>query len=137
MFKSKKARRTALIATVAVAAVTVGGIAVADGIGNPVRAPHAQASGLIYADGQVDRGTGIKSVEKGGTGIYCIRFTDPRLKVTNITPQTTPVSGSGWHVDVYAAYAATSQRGDRDDTLTVVTAQDGNYHDEAFWLLVP
>ncbi|WP_374984260.1 hypothetical protein [Streptomyces fradiae] len=34
-------------------------------MGSPVRAPHAQASGLVKHNGDVDRGTGIAAVTKG------------------------------------------------------------------------
>lgn len=138
MLKQKKRRIAVLsVAVVALAAAGLTGIAAADGIGSAVRAPYAQASGMIKFNGEVDRGTGIASVEKPATGIYCIRFTNARLRVGNITPQATPLSGAEWGTDAYPAYAATPQCGNRDDTLTVVVGHNGQYVDQAFWLLVP
>ncbi|MFF9149510.1 hypothetical protein ACWGBV_01635 [Streptomyces sp. NPDC055051] len=137
MFKTKKARITVIAASVVTAAALTSGIALATGIGNPVRAPHAQASGLIKYNGDVDRGTGIAEVTKGGTGIYCIRFVDPKLTAHNITPQTVPVAGVPFGTDAYPAYTRTAQCGDRDDTLTVTVGINGQYADQGFWLLVP
>ncbi|AYV26376.1 hypothetical protein ACIBTP_39655 [Streptomyces avidinii] len=48
-----------------------------------------------------------------------------------------PVAGVPFGTDAYPSYTKTPQCGDRDDTLTVAVGINGQYADQAFWLLVP
>ncbi|MEU0526216.1 hypothetical protein [Streptomyces niveus] len=137
MFKSKRTRAIVWTsAALGVAATAVGGVALAAAGG--VTAPYAQASGVINADGSIVRSKGISSVSLGAAaGRFCVKFSDPRLNVNEITPVATLTTG-GYPGFIYVHPGATSECGNATDNLLIVTANDqqsGAY--KQFSLLVP
>ncbi|MFF7050136.1 hypothetical protein ACFY94_17425 [Streptomyces griseorubiginosus] len=138
--KSKKIRATIWTAALAAAAggVFAGFAVAAPGATTQVTAPYAQASGLINADGTLDRAKGIKSVTRGSiAGRFCVQLTDSRLDVSELTPVATLAMG-GYPGQIYVDSAPAAQCGNQKDTILVVTTnwdKGGDY--KPFYLLVP
>ncbi|MFD3658445.1 hypothetical protein ACFWBH_01180 [Streptomyces sp. NPDC059999] len=137
MFKTKKARVIAWTSGAAVIAATaLGGVAMA-AIGG-ANAPFAQASAVINADGSVSRSKGVADVWLGPTsGRFCVRLSDTRLNVNELTPVATLDTG-GWPGRIYIENRTSSQCNNRADTILVVTTnqnEGGDY--KPFSLLVP
>ncbi|MGW7576928.1 hypothetical protein [Streptomyces sp. NPDC054765] len=101
-------------------------------------APYAQASGLINADGTVDRDKGIKSVTRGSTaGRFCVQLDNPRLNVSELTPVATMARG-GYPGQIYIDSNPASECGNKTDTILIITTnweKGGDY--KPFYLLVP
>jgi hypothetical protein len=132
-------RKTRIVAVAAIAALTGGitGVAIADETGSKARAPYAQASALIAADGTLRQNKGIKSVSKPSVGRYCITFTEPRINLKNITAQLTPATPGNWNTELFAASGPESLCGNDDSTLLVTTGASSNLSDRNFYLYVP
>lgn len=137
MFQHRKTRIAALAVAAAVTA-GIAGVAVAAEVGGTARAPYAEATALIGGDGKLYQSKGIESVTKVDTGIYCVRLTEPRLNVdTNITAQVTPAAPAPFGTDAYPASGRVPQCNNDLRTLAVVTAHNGQYADQPFYLYVP
>lgn len=137
MRASKKSRVVACVAgVVGVAALTTGGVALA-AVGG-VNAPYAQASALINADGSIARSKGVAAVTlPPASGRFCVRLSDPRLDVNELTPVAT-LTTSGYPGLIYIEPGLNPQCGNRSDTILVVTTNTqnaGGY--KPFFLTVP
>ena len=80
-------------------------------------APYAQASGLINADGSIDRAKGIKPVKLGSpAGRFCIKLEDDRLDVSELTPVTT-LTMEGYSGLIHIEKGPSSACGNQKNTI--------------------
>lgn len=132
---SRVAAASGVIAFTAVAGTT----AASASTPGPARAPYAQASALVGADGSVFQAKGIQSVTKPQTGVYCIKFTDPRLDPQKLTPVATlgATGSTPWDAQVLIRTDPSTQCGNATDTVTVYTGTSAGFMDLPFYFLVP
>ncbi|MFE7598112.1 hypothetical protein [Streptomyces sp. NPDC057494] len=136
MFQSNRSRIIALASAGLCVAATVGGVAVAAAPGG-ANAGHTQAAAIINADTSIVRSKGISSVTSPYAGRFCVRLDPVGLNVNEIIPIATLTTGA-YPGQIYVHPGATSECGNRADTLLVVTT---NSRDEAenkpFSLIIP
>ncbi|MFB6809972.1 hypothetical protein [Streptomyces sp. NPDC056387] len=136
MFQSKQARVIALASAGLCLAATAGGVAVAAAPGG-ANAGHTQAAAIINADTSIVRSKGISSVTSPYAGRFCVRLDPVGLNVNEIIPIATLTTG-GYPGQIYVHPGATSECGNRADTLLVVTTNSKDEpENKQFSLIIP
>ncbi|MGW3167891.1 hypothetical protein ACWC9Q_34875 [Streptomyces sp. NPDC001142] len=135
MFQSKRSRVIAL-ATAGLCLAAAGGVAVAAAPGG-ANAGHTQAAAIINADTSIVRSKGITSVTSPYAGRFCVRLDPVGLNVNEIIPIATLTTG-GYPGQIYVHPGATSECGNRADTLLVVTTNSRDEpENKQFSLIIP